>query len=417
MTIRHLVFFVSAFLLTSEVLAQNIQWNQPEVVEEKLMRNNRRVLRFSGTARAGTQIRVRDNKVKMIFSKINTRWARLPQKHRVQFPVLASDTGYFSFELYLPTTDVEIPLEVLRKGKWVPYKFSFEVPQRGQADSFKFIEESFKYREEEADIKVEDFLSEYDKTSDQGQVVNDRGEWKSWSTGKVLLWGSLGGMYYNLDQTLNPTLNAPNDNLGTFGGFTFPAWEVGAEYRWSETWKIEGAYINRAGNAEPDGAYTMQNEDFNWSEFRVNLSYFNKKWEYQSSRFGLKGGFQMHDIPFVKRSGISDYRVFNNNMTFLAAGAVYETMNVKDWNYDVSAMVIYPVMVDNEFDVNTAYGLHFNASLLKEIIPALFLGGKLDIHWMSLDVTHSELTSPTNSVQADVTLWQMTPSFLIKAEF
>lgn len=421
MVVRHIYFLVFSFLISTPALAQNIQWNQPEVVPEKLMRDNRRVLNFSGTATAGTQIRVRDNKVKMIFNKKTTRWARLPQKHRVQFPVIASETGYFSFQLYLPTTDVEIPLEVFRKGKWVPYKFSFEVPEEGAADNFRFIEESFKFRKEEENVKVEDFLSEYDKTVDQGQVVNDRGEWKSWSTGKLLVYGSLGAMYYSLTQDQDSQLGG-DGNLGTFSGLSFPAWEVGAEYRWSEQWKLEGSYINRAGSADADGNYFMQNNDFNWTEFRVNLSYYSKDWETQNARLGFKGGVQMHDIPFVKRVGggppsAYQYRVYNNTMTFLAAGATYETMKMKDWNYDVTAMLIYPVMTDDEFDVDSAYGLFLNFSMVKEVIPALYLGGKVDVHWISMSVSHKELSAPAFNVNSDVSLWHLTPSFYMKAEF
>lgn len=416
MTSKYYLTFLLFFFSVTPAVAQNIEWNQPEVVREKLMRDKRRVLHFSGRANPGTQIRVRDNKVKMIFSKTNTRWARIPQKHRYQFPVIASDTGYFSFKLYLPTTDVEIPLEVFRNGKWMPYKFSFEVPEDGAADNFKFIEDSFKYKKDEDSIVIEDFLSEYDKSSDQGQVVNDRDEWKSWATGKIFVWGALGGMYYNLAETLESTAGG-NDDLGTFGGFEFPAWEVGAEYRWNEQWKIDGAFFNRSGGASPDGNYRMQNEDFNWTELRMNLSFYSKNLEFTRSRFGFKGGFQMHDIPFVKRSGTQEYRVFTNSMTFLAAGMVYESMNYKNWNYDISAMFIYPVVVDNEFDADTAYGVHMNFSILKEVIPALYLGGKVDMHWITMAVTHPEVSLPSATVSADVNLWQFTPSFLIKAEF
>ncbi len=416
MVVRQINFILLSFLIATPALAQNIQWNQPEVVQEKLMRENRRVLSFSGTATAGTQIRVRDNKVKMIFNKRTTRWARLPQKHRVQFPVIASETGYFSFQLYLPTTDVEIPLEIFRKGKWIPYKFSFEVPQEGAADSFRFVEESFKFRKEEENAKVEDFLSEYDKTADQGQVVNDRGEWKSWTTGKFMVNGSLGAMYYSLKQDLNASFGG-SDDLGTFGGFEFPAWELGIEYRWNEQWKVDAAYINRAGSADADGNYFMQNRDFNWTEFRANVSYFAKDWESENSRIGFKGGLQMHDIPFVKRVGGGQYRVYNNTMTFLAAGAAYETMYRNDWNYDLTAMLIYPVMVDDEFDVDSAYGLFVNFTMVKEVVPALYLGGKVDLHWINMEVTHPELTVPSATVNVDTMLWHLTPSFYLKAEF
>lgn len=283
MLVRLMSFLVMC-ILTTPVLAQNIDWNQPEVVSEKLTRENRRVLRFSGTATPGTQIRVRDNKVKMIFSSTNIRWARLPKKHRVQFPVIASETGYFSFDLYLPTTAVEIPLEVFKNGKWVPYKFSFDVPQEGTADTFEFIEDSFKYKKDEENVNVDDFLAEYDKSADQGQVVNDRGEWKSWATGKVFVWGGLGGSYYSITEKLSQ-----GNDLGTFSGFVFPAFELGVEYRWNDQWKIDGMYVNRAGKTTANnGTYQMQNEDFNWTEFRLTGSYFPLLGKVQTTALELK---------------------------------------------------------------------------------------------------------------------------------
>ena len=407
-----LILFFCFLSISSDAIAQSIQWNQPEVVPEKLARQNRRVLKLSGTARVGTQIRVRENKVKMIYSAQKIRWARIPQKHRVQFPVIASDTGYFSFELYLPTVPVEIPLEVFKGGKWVPYRFSFEVPQDGAADDFKFVEESFKVRKDEENVKVEDFLAEYDKDEDRGQVVNDRGEWKSWVTGKVIVWGSLGFTYFSLKEDVN--------GIGSFGGLSFPYWEIGGEYRWDPQWKVDLAYMNRPGKAETDGI-TMENTDMEWSEFRAYLSYSPPSWESEAHRWSVKGGLQMHDLPYIKRTGggppQDTYRVFNNNVIYLAAGLGFETMRAKQWNYEASGLLLYPVSVDNEFDMKSSYGLNLGFSLFKEVIPALMMGAKIDAHWLSFTAEHAEFSNSTMSVSADTNLWQITPSFLIKAEF
>jgi hypothetical protein len=406
------VLFFLMVSIALETHAQSIQWNQPEVVPEKLARENRRVLRLSGTARAGTQLRIRDNKVKMIFSAQKIKWARIPQKHRVQFPVIANDTGYFSFKLYLPTVPVEIPLELFKGGKWVPYRFSFEVPKSGSADEFKFVEESFKVRKEEENMKIEDFLAEYDSEMDQGQVVNDRGEWKSWVTGKVIVWGSLGFTYSSLEQTGTP------DELGTFGGMSFPFWEIGGEYRWNPQWKADFAYMNRPGDAEPDGNYRMQNTDLSWTELRANLTYFPFSWESEKYRLGFKGGIQRHEIPFVKRvGGPATYSVFSNDVMYAAVGANFETMRPKAWNFDVSALFLYPVTVGPEFDMESSYGLNMSFAIFKELIPALMLGGKIDMHYLTFEAQHTEIPVPSQTTTADTTLWQMTPSFLIRAEF
>ncbi len=411
------LFFFSILFIQIEAQAQSIQWNKPEVVPEKLARPNRRVLRFSGSAKAGTQLRVRDNKVKMIFNNKKVRWARIPQKHRVQFPVIASDTGYFSFQLYLPTVPVEIPLELFKGGKWVPYRLSFEVPEAGEADEFKFVEESFKVRKDEENVKIEDFLAEYDSDEDRGQVVNDRGDWKSWVTGKVILWGGLGFTYSSLEQTLTTTSASPPDALGTFGGMSFPYWEVGAEYRWNANWKADIAYMNRPGDADADGAYQMQSTELEWSELRANGTFFPFTWERETYRLGFKASIQRHDLPFVKRVAAQAYRVFGNDVIYLGAGAAFETMRAKEWNFDGSALFLYPVSVDNEFDMESSYGLNFSFSVFKEIIPALMLGGKIDMQYLTFEAQHPEIASPTETVTSDTTLWHLTPSFLIKTEF
>jgi len=412
--IQRLFFVLCLFsLTTSEALAAVIQWNQPEVVQEKLTRDNRRVLQFSGTAPAGTQLRVRDNKVKMIFSKKNIRWARIPQKNRVQFPVIASDTGYFSFQLYLPTVAVEIPLEIFKGGKWVPYRLSFEVPKAGAAEEFKFVEESFKSSHEGDDAKVEDFLSEYDKQEDVGQVVNDRGEWKSWTTGKIQVWGSLGLMYYRDTQT-----HVPGDELGTISGAGFPAFELGGDWRITEKIKAELSYTNRTGSAKPDGGYTLQNTDFEWSSLDVLGTYYPESLEAAAYRFGIKGGIEMQDIPYLRRAGAAAYRIYTNNMVYLGVGANFETMRAREWNYDVNALFIYPVSAGSELSLDSAWGLDMSFSMLKEIIPALSIGGKLGLDYISMKSTHVD-NGPAIPARAssDTKLLQLTPSFVLKAEF
>lgn len=414
--IQRLFVLFLTFFITAEAYAATIQWNQPEVVEEKLARENRRVMQFSGTAPAGTQLRIRDNKVKMIFNKGKIRWARIPQKHRAQFPVIASDTGYLSFQLYLPTTAVEIPLELFQGGKWVPYRLSFEVPDQGAAEEFKFMAESFKTRRDEENVKVEDFLSEYDKQEDMGQVVNDRGEWKSWTSGKIQVWGALGFMYYSLDQSYETSPAA--EDLGAVGGVGFPAFELGADWRLNEKWKAEMSFAYRTTEADPDGPYTLQNTDLTWSNFNILATWYPTMFEAETYRYGLKGGLQLHQVPYLRRTGAAAYRIFNNDMIMLAAGANFETMFVRQWNYDVNALFLYPVSTGNEFDIDSAYGLNITFAMMKEIIPALSIGGKVDMTWLSMSTTNID-TGPVPAVQAtsDVTLWQLSPSFVLKAEF
>ena len=54
------------FLLVSQADAR-VEWNEPEVVPEKLVRKNRRVLRFSGITTPGAQVRIKKNRFAAAF--------------------------------------------------------------------------------------------------------------------------------------------------------------------------------------------------------------------------------------------------------------------------------------------------------------------------------------------------------------
>src|SRR5690606_36218771 len=76
------------------------------------------------------------------------------------------------FDLYLPTVAVEIPVEVYREGKWVPYSLNFRVPDEGAANDFQAVEESFQVPQDEpSEIDKTNYYSE---KKDKGQYVCDR---------------------------------------------------------------------------------------------------------------------------------------------------------------------------------------------------------------------------------------------------
>jgi hypothetical protein len=183
--------------LTSVTALARIRWQEPEVVPEKLTRRDRRVIRFSGETRPGALIRVRKNRVKMYPQDGEPRLAQLPQKNRVQFPVSSGDSGSFTFDLYLPTWAVEIPLEVKeRGGQWTPYTLNFRVPEEGKADDFQAIEESFKAQDERMDRAEMDY-SFYSRKEDRGQVILDRMGEKASPPSPVEVWAGAGISYFS----------------------------------------------------------------------------------------------------------------------------------------------------------------------------------------------------------------------------
>ncbi len=110
--------------------------------------------------------------------------------------------------------------------------------------------------------------------------------------------------------------------------------------------------------------------------------------------------------------------MFSNDVLFLAAGVGFETMRAKEWNFDAGAQLIYPVSVGGEFNESSMYGLNMNIAMFKELIPALSLGWKVDFSWLTFEAQYPDLSGPAlPDAVADTTLWQITPSFLLKAEF
>jgi hypothetical protein len=169
-TLVCLSLFLCLFTLQAEA---RIQWQEPRVVPEKLKRKNRRVVRFSGRTEPGALVRIQKNKIKLFFDTGKTRWANIPQKNKVQFPMTADGDGQFSFELYLPMSAVEIPVQVKYSKRWRLETLNFRVPDTGKARAFRAMEKSFQASDDEIS-KIEREDNYYSRKQDKGQLIKDR---------------------------------------------------------------------------------------------------------------------------------------------------------------------------------------------------------------------------------------------------
>lgn len=387
-----------------------IQWEKPEVVPEALTRKNRRVLKFSGITKTGTQIRVRKNKVKMIFPS-GARWARIPKKHRVQFPVIASETGFFSFDLYLPTTPVEIPLEIFYKGRWRNYEFNFDVPESGEAERFDFAE-SFKEDLDTSPV-VDDLVQEYDRKLDRGMVVNEESRKRS---SPFAVRGALGFTYVNLWTTYQSN-NLSIADTGDLSDLGFPFLQLGFEYEANKDWLFSFDYLTRQATMSADGNYALENKDFEWNELRFNV-------EYKSSflkRVGWMGswvfGLHQHDLPYllaISSPPNASYRLASNDITFLAGGVHYSQLVKKDWVWAWRAMFLYSMLDGSDYDVDTGFGASFQVSYTREVLDGLVMGGQVELHWISIE---NEIRTGGGNISGDLTLWHLSPTFVIRNEF
>jgi hypothetical protein len=403
--------------LTSVTALARIRWQEPEVVPEKLTRRDRRVIRFSGETRPGALIRVRKNRVKMYPHDGEPRLAQIPQKNRVQFPVSSGDSGSFTFDLYLPTWAVEIPLEVKeRGGQWTPYTLNFRVPEEGKADDFQAIEESFKAQDERMDRAEMDY-SFYSRKEDRGQVILDRMGEKASPPSPVEVWAGAGISYFHNSTSVPAPVGATSD-----GTLVIPTFRLGTDWDFSKQLRLRANIRSTSGSTEGIGNGNTTGRDFNWFEAQASVLYFSQRLKSKKGRIALDVGAQMQTLPFFRLRTNSNNEFLINSAYFpnrtynIHLGLHYETRTNKVWNYEAYARYLYPLLVGSNFDVRSTIPIMIEAGggLRRPLTEGLALGIYGQFHYVSMDTRYSDAIS---SVTSDFSLMLMTVDMRLIANF
>ncbi|MCB0378771.1 MAG: hypothetical protein KDD33_09785 [Bdellovibrionales bacterium] len=368
-------------------LAQ-VEWNEPEVVPEKLMRHNRRVLRFTGVTKPGAQLRVRNNKVKVYLDGGDSRWSNIPQKNRIQFPVVADDSGEFSFDLYLPTSAVEIPIEIYKEGKWVPYTLNFRVPMEGAANDFQAVEESFR-----DDVPGDDMTSKIDKNSDykakddQGLYVQDRDRRGPIARkSPVEFYGGMGISYYSIgtaNSTVSPSYDVSESAL------VIPSFRVGLNYDVNEKIDVRVSLRSSSGSIDAPAGVSTTGTDFNWLEVQASGLYYFKS--LGGGMLGFDGGLQMQSIPlFRQRTGFADMAYYDNNVYAVHVGLNYQSSKSKVWPWEVYGRYLYAFSSGDAYSIESGFPLmfEFGGGVRKRLTPGLSLGFYSQLEYFSFDVAY-----------------------------
>ncbi len=352
--IIQLILTTFLFLQTWNAHAK-IQWNEPEVVPEKLVRANRRVLRFSGVTTPGAMIRIRKNEVKLFLDSGKARRSQIPQKNKIQFPVAADGDGQFGFDLYLPTVAVEIPLEVKEGKVWKLHTLNFRVPDAGAANDFQAIEESFRDVETQIE-KVDAGEGYYTRKGDQGLIVKDRLGKEGYDKSKIQVWGGAGLSYYRT--------SVETGSLGTNrSGSTIvlPSWRLGADWNYSSRFKFLAALRSSSGSTDDIGdASLTTGNSFNWLEAQAAVVYFPDFLKRGVGRLGLDLGFQMQSLPlFRPRPGLLNEAYFDNDTYNLHIGLYYQNRYKRLFDYEIYGRYLYPFSSGDAFDIESALPLNF----------------------------------------------------------
>ena len=420
-----LVLFLLVF--TSEAKAQ-IKWSEPKVVNENLLRKNRRVLRFSGRTRPKARIRIRKNRIKFKLDSGKTIRASIPRKNAIQFPIIADENGLFSFDLYLPTAFVEIPVEV-KKGKvWKLSFLKFQVPEEGSANNLKSIEESFasdQALDQEAENIVADIESEKSDSSrdNEGMVIKDRNERIPVKKMALRLWAGLGSSYF-LTNVASPIVEY--DESGT--DLVLPAWRVGGDWDFSKEFHFRANIYQGSGNTDDigSGPGVLGSKSFSWYEIQASVIWFSKILNFlKIPNLGLDLGFKYQSLPFFRQScnkiedteSICYFSYFDSPVYSLHFGFFYKSKWGRNWNYEAYGRYVFPVMSGDVFEVDSLLPIsyEFGGVLRRSITKSLSFGIDAQFLFFGADVKYEYTDRGTSDIISglDLLLFTMGARFIL----
>lgn len=365
-------------------MAQAVEFNEPEVVPEGLVRANRRVLRFSGSAEPGAQLRVKEGKIKIMFPSGQSKIAALPQKNKNQFPLVAHDSGEFSFDLYLPTASVVIPVEVYRNGGWVTYNLNVKVPAEGAAYDFQAIEETIGQGKADPDDDGSKPVEENVDPLYKDKTGNARDEV---ITGVFDAWLGLGLNYF-----MNGVQTPTDGNLnGSFSGLNVPLFDVGTNVYLHQNWRLDLS-VELASLAYPANTdLILPASNGSWFLIGAGASYRPESWVGEWGRWGADMGLYYNQIPYLKLRdvGNANHTIANDSVKSLYAGVSLDTKS-ENWDSSFFARLSYPAMANSTFSMSgLGYGLHLEAGSYYKMYHGLHFGLFGDFMWNKLSTKYS----------------------------
>jgi len=403
-------------LLTSATSAwARIRWDEPEVVPENLTRSDRRVVRFSGTLTEGALIRIRKNRLKIYPSNSEARLAQIPQKNRVQFPVVANKSGRFSFDLYLPIFAVEIPLEIKeRRGRWRTQTLNFNVPDSGKADDFQAIEESFKAQDDRMDKATMDY-DFYSRKQDQGMLIQDRSGKKGYDKSSIEVWGGLGFSYIHNSIGVPTPVGDTSD-----GSLIIPTFRFGGNWDYSKDFRFKVALRSTSGSTDNIGDINTQGRDFNWFEGQLAALYFSDRLSSRFGKFAFDFGLQLQTLPYFRLRSeggpLIQSAYFASNTYNIHVGLHYERKWNRLWDMEAYARYLYPVITSDNFDVESTFPLFFElgGGIRRPLSRGLAMGVYGQLHYLSMDTSYS---AGPQAFTSDLSLVLMTIDLRLMADF
>ena len=375
----------------SELPAQ-ITWYEPQVVPERLVRRNRQVLRFSGMTSPNAKIRIRENKIGLTLNDGTSRMVRIPQKNINQFPLVADSDGSFSFDLYLPTTFVEIPVEVKAKGTgdWALHTKNYQVPDKDSSHDLHSIEQSFQTQDQGKIPEIEKDANYYSSQEDQGMLLKDRNFKKTNKKGSVRVWAGLGGSYFKTS-----VASKERDYNRSGSTFAIPIWRFGLDWDFSKKFHFRGNLHQLSGNTTNIGsAPEVSGSEFSWLEFQTSLLWFSDMLDFSKMPLAIDVGFKYQSLPFFRQRSPNfiNFAYHDNSLYSFYLGLFHKGWidKNKTWNYEFYGRYIYPISSGNNFQVDSSVPINyeFGGLITMPLSPGFSLGFDSQFHILSTNVKY-----------------------------
>lgn len=406
-------FLVSLLFLVAWNSNAQVKWNEPEVVPEKLTRKNRRVLRFSGTTKPETQVRIRRNRIKLYLDNGKSRWAKIPQKNRVQFPVQTDGDGEFSFELYLPTVAVELPVEVRTKKGWVPYNLNFRVPNSGKANNFEAVKRSFMANDDDSGVDLDKSDNYYSAKNDKGMLIRDREGRELYKNSKIEAWGGLGFSFFDT----SVSIPAANQNRSG-SSLVLPSFAIGVDYKLYSNILLRGTVRSASGSTDDIGDDNLvTGKDFNWLQGQVSVLWYAETVKFtKKGRWAFDLGLQLQQLPYFRErpGGLANLTYFDSSTYNLHVGLAYQRFKNREWGYEFYGRYLYPVTSGDTFDIESGFPLffEFGGGVRRPLTPGMSLGIYSQLNYFSSDVSYTDVTKRDSSL--DLLLFTVEARLMVK---
>lgn len=361
-----------------------VEWYAPEVLRS--VKKNRARVRLSGQTEPKTKITISSDRVPFITKK--EKAVTLPtQQVWAANLTQADERGAFEIDMDLPFATAQIPFEVTTSaGQKQNYQLSLIVDKN--------------------DVKIE---------AAQEKIKNSPYSRRNWG-----VWGGIGANFLRYDQETSSTSSA----LG-FQSFTGPSLFAKVARSINRDWAAHATINYSPGKTSSGNDVTVESGNYAWTFLTGEATYFPSQWKLTKKRkyfteFGIQGGLQYHNIPFVMRSSTTDATatsVETNEIIMMAAGATMMVHYGRYWIFESFLRYQHPLSSGSLYDSEPKMAFDGSVGFIYKWKPDWRLGAFWYGQWHEYDFKNAPDKFSGDKVSGSQSLFFSNLEFRIGYEF